>query len=197
MDPKEKWLRRQAEKTLSAFKKSKIPAELLTLFRIVFAFIVAYVLFKNNYLYSIIFITIYQFVLLLDYIDGKLARHQKRFSISWIKFDFIFHYIVSFTFLIVITISNYLANSIIWIFYTGLIGSTLILVAGLFGSLKFKEIRMQRKGTYKGRLSWLYSFIGIENPFSLFYFLVIFNLINALIVIYTFLYLLIFLRKLI
>lgn len=184
-----------AESFLPLFKRANIPAEFLTLFRIIFGIAIAALFLTRNYLIIFIFLTLYQFILLLDYIDGKLAKHQKRFSIKWVKIDFLFHYITSFLFLLVLTIINYLQNLNNYIFYIGLIGSTIILISTFFGMKQFQKVRMQRQN-YKGKLSKIYSFVGIENPFSLFYFLVIFDLLSILIVFYTFLYLLILLRKL-
>jgi len=196
MDSKEKFFRKIAEKRLFPFfKRSKIRTEYLVIFRIFFALLVSLILFFGNYIYSIIFITLYQFVLLLDYIDGKLARHQKRFKIRWVKIDYFFHYFVALLFLLAITLAYARSNGINYIFITGTIGSFLILISSCIGLYRFHSVRIKRRG-YKGFFSSIYSYVGIDNPFGLFYFLILLNLIPLAIITHSFLYLMVFIRKL-
>ena len=195
MDSKEKLLRKTAEKTLPFFKRLNIPAELVTSFRILFAFFVAYVFLQGNFFYSAIILTIYQFILMSDYIDGKLAKSQKRFSVSWVKIDYFFHYFVSFLFIASLTSSEFNSNGNFVLMYLGYAGSLLILASSLIAMMQFNKVRLGGEG-YKGKFLLIYSYIGLDTPFSLFFFLIIFNLIPIAIVSYSFLYLLILLRKL-
>ncbi len=192
MDIKEEWLRKKAGFLLSFFKKTKTPAEFLTIFRIVFGLIVALFFLKNDYLLSLILLTIYQFVLLFDYIDGELARHQKRFSVNWMKMDFLFHYIIPFFFLLFLTTP--FKDSNIYIFYIGLLGSIFILISGIFGMRNFSKTINQKEDN-KGKLSPVYSFLGIDNPVSIFFILFILNLISISIVFHTLLYFLVAISK--
>src|SRR3989338_4844253 len=165
IDFKEKYLRYKALDLLPVFLKLKIPVEVIVLFRMLFALLVAIIFLLGNHLLSLIFLTIYQFVFLLDYIDGELARKQHRFSLRWVKFDHIFHYIASFLFLLTLSIGNFESLDT-WVFYSGLFASVLVILTMFLGIKQFKKIRLQEQD-YKGRFSKIYSFLVIYSPFSL------------------------------
>ena len=195
MDIKEKWLRKKAGKILPFLKRVKIPVEFLTLFRIISGFIVAILIFFGNYFLTIISLTIYQFILLLDYVDGDVARYQKRYSLKWVKGDYFFHYVVSFLFLLAITLSYLSKMGFGFISWIGIFG---VITAGIncfFGMKKFHVVRIKGEG-YKGIFSPIYSLLSSENPFSIFYFLMLFNLIPITIVFYSLLNVLLILKKL-
>ena len=196
MDLKEKWLRKISEKLLPFFKKNNVPAEFLTLFRIFFGFLVFFIFIFGNRLFLLIFITLYQFALMLDYIDGKLAKAQNRFSIKWVKFEFYFHYVISFLFLLGVTIICFRESKGIFLLYLGLFGSLSIFISSLLALKNFEKIRIRKIGIYKGKFSGFYSFVSMENPFSLFYFLIIINFIKTAIILYSLLNIIILIRKL-
>ncbi|MAG20330.1 hypothetical protein CL618_02760 [archaeon] len=192
MDFKKEFLRKHAKKLLPFFVRNNISPEFLVLFRIIFGFITALSLFFLEYPFYIIFLVLYQFVLILDYVDGDLARIQKKFSLTWAKIDFVFHYILSFSFLLALLIkyfSNYGTNTI---FFICLVGISLIMIIMLISTYNYKIV--SGRG-YQGFLKPIYSFIAMENTFNLFFFLMIFNLWELALFCYSLLYILIFLVK--
>ena len=182
MDIKEIWLRKFSEKFLPFFKKISIPAEILVIFRMVFAIITAIVISFGGYFNSILFLTVYQFVFLFDYIDGKLARYQKRFSLSWLRADRIFHYFISFTFLFSLAYSTKNSSLVILAAITGFS----FFIKGFFDTIENykRPVRSSRKKID----SVLWPMI-IESPFSIFFFGVILNLKEATVIIYSVFYL--------
>ena len=87
--------------------------------RIIFAFITIIVLFQGNWFYSIFIFTLYQFVFLLDYVDGPLAKKKKVFNIKYQQIDRQAHNIISFLLLLGITIGFTTG----WFLYIGIFGS--------------------------------------------------------------------------
>ncbi|MEM3405615.1 MAG: CDP-alcohol phosphatidyltransferase family protein [Candidatus Pacearchaeota archaeon] len=196
MDIKERFLRKITERILPLFKKLNIPSEILTLFRIIFAIYVSIILLLGNRILSIISLTIYQFIFLLDYIDGKLARYQRRFSLRWVKIDILSHYIISSFFILSISLSYFIKTKNFILLYSGLFCFLLILSSFFIELINFKKIRLNNKQNKNNRTSFpFYSFFGIDNPFNIFYFLVLLNLISFLIIFYTILYILLLLIK--
>ena len=157
---------------LNFFTKIKMPAEFLTLFRVVFGFIVAFFISQGNYNYSIILLLIYQFVLMFDYIDGKLARIQKRFSLKWLHFDRLFHRVLNALFLISVAIS--IQNPFLIILTST--SSLLFLVTGRISNPLTNEEEKKRGIKNNNRLERILGLFIIEAPFSLFFFLMLFNL---------------------
>lgn len=196
MDIKEKWLRKVSEKLLPFFLKNNIPAEFLTLFRIYFGILVFFIFIFGSKFLLIIFITLYQLVLMLDYIDGKLAKAQNRFSIKWVKFEFYFHYVMNILFLLGATIFYFGENKEIFILYLGILGSIFVFMSSLLALKDIERKKIRKIGIYKGKFASFYSFISMENPFSLFYFLIIINFIKTAIILYSLLNIIIFIRKL-
>jgi len=194
MDSKERWLRKQAEKLLPFLKKFHFAAEFLTIFRMVFAVVTALIFLYDRYLLTLIFFTAYQFVLLLDYVDGPLARYQKRFSVKWAKADRLFHYFISLTFILTLSIGYFLNQGNKYILYIGIAGAVFAFISNFFSISQFKESQIDNPRS-NGRFSRIYSYIGIDNPFSVFYFLIILNLISIAISAYSFLYLIMLLNK--
>jgi phosphatidylglycerophosphate synthase len=193
MDVKEIILRKLADKILPLFKKAGIPAESLTLFRIMFAVITAVVIVLGNFWYALAFLSIYQVIFILDYIDGKLARYQKRFSILWLRVDRVSHYAIALLFFSAVLLSN-LTKLTSYSSYIGLFGVLILSILTII-ELFSKNFVPSSKKDYTKHYP-LYSFIGIDNPFSLFYFFFIFSLAAVNIYFYTFIYLIILLKKL-
>jgi len=184
MHSKEKWFREKSEKTiLPVLKKWKLPAEALTISRIIFAIITAIVLLNGNWVYSAIFITIYQFFIILDYLDGKLARYQKRFSIKWVYVDRISHHVITFLFIFCLAIST--KNTTIVLISS--IPVLLFSLIGIFETPNFiRNIKTKEKS--RGFIEEIWGFFILESPFSLFYFGVILNLKEAIIILYSIFY---------
>jgi len=189
MNFKEKWLRKISEKTLPFFKKINIPVEFLVIFRIIFAIVTAMVISLGNYFISVVFLTIYQFVFLLDYIDGKLARYQKRFSLSWLRFDRIFHYFISFAFLFSLAYST---KNLILIVFAAIIGFSFF-INGVLNTMKNYKNPVKYS---ERKIDSILGLMVIESPFSIFFFGVVLNFVEATIIIYSIFYALGFIYKL-
>ena len=184
-------------------KKTNVSPEFLTLFRIIFAFITGIILFFGNYWLSLIFLTLAQFVFMIDYVDGPLARYRKRFSTVWQKADRVMHYVISALFLFAITISYFIKTENYVMLTVGIIGFlaiiyTLLLNILWYGKLGFpltQEDKEKSKRENTGILTKFYSFLGIDIPFSLFFIFFIFNLISISIVFFSLLKTVIFINK--
>lgn len=186
MDFKDRFLEKQSEKLLPFFVKKKISPEFLTIFRIIFGIITSIFLVFGSYIQMIIILTLYQFIMLLDHIDGPLARKLNRFSLSWVKVDRFFHYFISSLFILFLSL-----NFDLYLLYLGIFISLLILIFGLF-DLRFKKISKNNKPEKRNSF---YSWIGIDNSFSIFYFLILFNLKKICLILYSFIYLIILIKK--
>ena len=192
MNFKEKFLRNLVKNWPAFFNKKKIKSEYLTIFRITFGILTALVLAQGQLIFSIFFLFLYQIVLLLDYVDGELARLQKRFSIRWLHIDRIFHYIVTSLLFVGLAYSSH-NNYYISI---SLISVLAFLIVGLVDT-KNTDARLGKIKQKKSKLKDLASFLIIESPFSLFFFLIIFNFVKTTIIIYSLFYFFGFLYKVI
>lgn len=183
---KEDFFRRLTKGWYKLFFKMNIPAELLTLFRFAFAILVSFFILKGDYKIYILLLFFYQFVFLLDYVDGTLAKKQNRFSLKWVYLDRIFHYLTIILFLTGISILTENLPLIFFAFFS----STSFFIVGLIDT-KNSDIRfgkVKSKKTFK-----MYRIVNdlfvLESPFSLFFFLVLFRLNKTTIVLYSTFYL--------
>src|SRR3989338_582881 len=94
MGYKELFLRRMAFYVFNNIKKTRISAEFLTSFRIIFSIIlVSSVIFFESWALILSLICL-QIVLWLDYIDGLIARYNGRYQKRWVYVDTVTHYII-------------------------------------------------------------------------------------------------------
>ncbi len=184
---------------LEFLKKTPIRAHHLLLFRVSFALLTGIMLFIGDYATRVIFLTLYQFVFLVDYVDGPLARYRNEFSLVWQKRDRIAHYLIAVLFLTGIVWSHYMSSDNATLLTIGLFGSS-----SLFLTLIVDTTILQRLATIKkirevhenkGIFYPIYSFLPIDAPFTFFYFLVVFDAIPTAIVFLSSLYFLILLKK--
>tara|TARA_Y100000034_G_C6884961_1_gene406167 strand:+ start:1318 stop:1953 length:636 start_codon:yes stop_codon:yes gene_type:complete len=195
------YLRDLMQKTLLEYlKKTNIKPQSLLFFRIFFALLTGVVLFMGEYVLSLIFLTIYQFVFLLDYVDGPLARFRNEFSPKLNKVDRLAHSLTTFLFLLAITTSYYFSSSNIFLLGVGLVGSFSVLSNLLLEvfwtnnrGISLKELKKLHK--VKKRNFLFYNFFRIDGPFTLFFFLVIFNFLVITIWLFGIMQFLIFLKK--
>ena len=118
---KEDKLRSFVKPLIGFCEKRNISPEFLTISRILFGILVAYTLLKGNYLPSLIFISLYQFVLLLDYVDGPLAKKQKKYKLNWVYLDYMTHLVLSTLFLLAVSFALIISSA----------RATTVLTAGL------------------------------------------------------------------
>jgi len=203
METKERILRKIAYRWLDFFYNLNIRAEVLTSFRLLFALVTIIFIAFGSLLASFIFMLIYQFVVMTDYIDGKLAKKQGRFKERWKYLDFFTHYIICILFLAAFSLRIFLDNGSLFFLVIGLFSGFLLLLnsmatadyyyLGRYNKLFRKGKKQEERSKFAG---WLYSFIRIEEPFSLpfifvFLQLLFSNLVNfymILVVIYFIIY---------
>ncbi|MDO8623479.1 MAG: methyltransferase domain-containing protein [archaeon] len=182
MDFKERFFRNLTKNWSNLFFKTGIPAEFLTVFRFLFGILTAFFLLKGNYFYSIAFLLIYQFVFLLDYVDGELARKQRRFSIKWLYIDRIFHYITTILFLTSLAILTKNMTWILWAFFSSLAFSLTGIIDTRNSDKRLgKDVKERKIDKYEN----ITGLLLIESPFSLFFFLVLFKLNIIAIILYS------------
>lgn len=189
----ERFFRKLTAPLLEFLKKTKVTAEELTLFRVLFGVFTAIVILEGIYLYTLITITAYQFVMLLDYVDGSLARHRKTFKKSWVYFDLVTHLILAVLFLVAVTVSYYFETYSVPFLILGLFSAILFLFNNVFNKQSDFDRRADAiknpQNWKKPKFAQLISFLKLEKPFGLFFILMVLNLKATLIVIYFFSYL--------
>ncbi len=184
------------------FKELGFKPEQLVIFRVGFAMLTGFSILFLNHPYSMALLTIYQFVFLLDYIDGDLAKHYKNFSLKWNLFDRTAHYLISAFFLFVITASYSFRTQNDLFLNIGIGGSIFLILAMI---VEYKWVIEGDRNSLDGLrdtpdkmgiLSPVYTFLQIDGSFTFFYFFVILDLIPLTIIFFTTIHLLIFLKKL-
>jgi len=185
---KEDKLRSFAKPLISFCEKRNISPEFLTIFRILFGILVAYTLLRGNYIPSLILILIYQFVLLLDYVDGPLAKKQKKYKLNWVYLDHMTHLVLSTFFLLAVSFAYFNFTLNLTFLVLGCLAAVLFLFNNSLDKKAFLAIRFnktKKQTNSKNQNSFLKSLIKIEEPFSLFFFLIVLDLRGLLILIYT------------
>ncbi|MCA9485804.1 MAG: hypothetical protein KC506_03090 [Nanoarchaeota archaeon] len=182
---------------LPILKKLNVRPEVLVLFRVLFAIVTGTLIIYSDFKTAIIFVTLYQVVFLLDYVDGDLAKHQECFSIRWNLIDRGLHHITS-AFLFLAVVLAYVPKGIFS--QVGLIGFSFILLnliieqVGMLGS-KVALDDLRGEPGKQGAISAIYSFLPIDGPFTIFYILLLCKLFVSIIVFYTALYTIILIKK--
>jgi len=192
MNPKEKALRKLSENAFYLLKKTRISAEFLTILRLVLAFLTAIILFRGEYVSSAISFTAYQFILLLDYIDGPIAHYQKNYKINWVYLDHQTHIILTVLFLTAVNVSYFNFSGNIDILMLGLVGAFAVLFNSTFSRQAFLASRFNIiKKSPPSRTSELISAVfKIEEPISLFFVFIVLDLRVVLIIVYSAVYIL-------
>jgi phosphatidylglycerophosphate synthase len=191
MDFKELFFRKLTSNWHKSFDKIGISAEGLTIFRVLFGLAAIYLFYSGTYLAYILFLLAYQLVFLVDYVDGRLARLQKRFSFKWLYFDRIAHYVITFLFLLVLNLKY--PNIIL--LYVSLISVLVFSFIGVYDTFRnYKHSAALTPGSLR---ETAFGFFIIEAPFSLFFFGVLFRLYGLTLLLYSIFYTLAVIYKLI
>lgn len=184
---------------LPIFKILNVQAETLFYFRIFFAFATIWFLAFMNDIGIVLFV-IYQFVFMLDYVDGRLADLQHRFNKKYAKADRYLHMIISGLFLMAISFLFYKSSgdlgrtARISIAGLGILSSACVLCKPLQeADQPLAEVK--RDSLVKGKNFLWYNFLRIDGTFTLFFFLVLFKLYFWTIIIYAPIQLIIMVRK--
>ena len=178
---KEDKLRSFVKPLIGFCEKRNISPEFLTISRILFGILVAYTLLKGNYLPSLIFI-------LLDYVDGPLAKKQKKYKLNWVYLDHMTHLVLSTLFLLAVSFAYFNFTLNLTFLVLGCLAAVLFLFNNSLDKKAFLAIRFnktKKQTNSKNQNSFLRSLIKIEEPFSLFFFLIVLDLRGILILIYT------------
>ncbi len=176
------FLREKSKKfLLPLFIRLNVPSKFLLFFRIFFAFVSGVLLLFDNTI-SLVFFIAYQFVFLVDYVDGPLARIRKEFSPTLNRVDRVAHSLTSALFLLAITISLFLRINNLYLLGIGTIGVFSIISSILLEwfwtakkRISLKELKERHKISTSSQFLF-YNFIRIDGPFTLFFFLKILNL---------------------
>jgi phosphatidylglycerophosphate synthase len=197
---KTKLLRYISEKTLlPLFWTLKIKPSYLVLFRVFFGILTAGTLFQGRTIISLVFISIYQIVFLLDYVDGKIARKRNEFSSKWRRFDRSAHYFISFLFLLGISYGLFMEIGKMDVFLIGIVGSLSILLTFLIDTLWLQSginfENLKKIHDKKSIVTPIYSFLTIDGAFTLFYWFYLLNIIKFSIIFFSILKFLILIKK--
>jgi len=194
MHYEEKLFIKLTQPVLEFLKKTNVSAEELTLFRIFFGLFTALILFSGVYVYSLIIISFYQLVMLLDYIDGPLARYRKTFKISWVYLDLMTHLILAVLFLSAVILSYYFEKNSLFFLILGFIMIILFLLNNIFNKKspldRWTNIKKYPHNWKNNWISPIISWAKIERPFNLFFIFIILNQKKLLISFYFLIYLL-------
>tara|TARA_Y100000310_G_scaffold204358_1_gene204617 strand:- start:5824 stop:6480 length:657 start_codon:yes stop_codon:yes gene_type:complete len=179
METKERFLRKLAQPLEDIFYNLGIPASLLMTFRFLFAIIVIYTIVLAPLLISFLFVLSYQFLFLLDYVDGNLARRRKEFKESLNYLDFFMHYVFSILFISAISLRIFLDSGNVLFMVLGFFAGILLLLNSLSTKDYFLLIRHGKLSSKKEDkeskffIRTLHSFTRIEEPFGFLFIFVI------------------------
>jgi phosphatidylglycerophosphate synthase len=191
--------RRLVSPLINFFKKTNISAEELTLFRIFFGVFTALIISIGTYFQYFLITLLYQFVLLLDYVDGSIAREKGTFKIRWVYLDLVGHIVLSFLFILAITLSYYFRTGDIFFLTIGCFTGVLFLFNNILNKKShldmWKEVHKNAKKYERKGIFSLAPIIKIERPFGIFFVFVLLNLNMILIPLYFIIYLFVTINK--
>lgn len=172
MEEKERFLRELAKPLVNIFYNFGISASFLVIFRLLFATITLYTIVFSPLLISFLFVFLYQFLFLLDYVDGSLARKREEFRENWNYLDFTMHYIFSVLFISAISLRIFLNSGDILFMIVGFSSAHLLLLNSLstkdyFFLIRHKKLLIEKANKKRNFvIRTLYSFTRIEEPFG-------------------------------
>lgn len=173
MEGKEKFLRKLVNPLIDVFYKMNISAQFLTIFRLVFGLITIYFVAFGQKYSPLLFVLIYQFVMLLDFVDGGVARKKEDFRENWSYLDFFTHYILSILMISAISVRIFWDSGDFNFMLLGFFAGFLLLLNSLakkeYYLLTKKGFLSQESKTPKEHnllIRTIYSFIRVEEPFG-------------------------------
>jgi phosphatidylglycerophosphate synthase len=174
------------------FLHTPLSGNQVTLLSAFFALIGAIFMTLGNYWYSLLGILLFTLFIVLDYVDGQVARYRKEQSPAGEYLDSRFHHIVEPIFFICAGIGAFnISGSIIYL-SSGIAASTFYLMRQLMKVPGKVNIRRAYKEKSKsGKLNYyLFEFLRINQPGSLLFFAIILNITGPVLVIYAVIFLL-------
>jgi phosphatidylglycerophosphate synthase len=172
MEVKERFLRKLAKPLENIFYNLGIPPSFLVIVRFLFAIVTLYVIVFAPLFVSFLFVLLYQFLFLFDYVDGNLARRRKEFKESWNYFDFFMHYVFSILFISAISLRIFFDNGNIFFMVLGFFAGFILLLNSLstkdyFFLIRHNKLFPRKEGKKRGFLiRTVHSFTRIEEPFG-------------------------------
>ena len=123
--------------------------------------------------------------MLLDYVDGPLARAQGRYEVRWVYLDHMAHQLISVLFIFAVTVSYYNSTQNFPLLIMGFSTCLAMAFNNIFNKEGFLAIRFNRLIIGKqNKTPLLSSFLKTEEPINLFLILIILNLNKYIIIIY-------------
>ncbi|MFH1248899.1 MAG: CDP-alcohol phosphatidyltransferase family protein [archaeon] len=169
--------------TINFLKKTPIKAEQITAIRITLEVISALMLSIGAYYYSLTAMIIFQFASFMDSVDGAIARHRKCYSKNWVIVDGVFHHIVSPLLLLCLGIGMFRSTNRAIFLYAGFVGAfaqtlSQVIQADLSYFRKHRDTKVERAkkgGIINNTYLLFWDFIRLEQPLSILFFAVVFN----------------------
>lgn len=189
------------------FLYTPMTANQITVFWIILQFISALFLTSGKYYVMLIAIIFFQLMFILDCSDGIVARYKKQFTLNGIYLDYLGHYINNPTLLIAlgIGVAN-IEKNYIYVF-VGVIGALFFLLnkAITLNPMWYSNFEQRKKiesayskSTLQNQSKFMYygfAFFRLEYLFNAMFFGILFSLEKYVLMLYTGLFFLEFVRK--
>jgi phosphatidylglycerophosphate synthase len=175
----------------------------ITMMMMILGIISSFFFMPGKYYYSLIGIILFELHLLLDFVDGEVARYRKETSLKGTYLDYMTHAIVNPLIFIGLSIGAYFSNPLQiipnWVFivigfitaYSQSVGGVLrlkkyelLVDKNHFDKLKELRFRYKNVRNLRGLKNSVIAFFRIGSGFNVLLFAVIFNLIPYLMLIY-------------
>lgn len=188
------------------FLSLKVSPTTITFSRFIIGLIGIGLIAHGQYAYILWGVLIFEFALLLDYVDGEMFRYQtwknngKKATVLEGSFlDKVFDQIYRPLLLIAagMGVSNTLGNGTFIYLYLGAFGAALILIDQLI-KLKTLEVLVYKQqlkylkahkqdiaNKSSGKFDWFYELFRINNPLTLYFWFAVFGYLNYFLIIYT------------
>ena len=179
------------------FLQTNITANEVTFISMIVALIGSGLMIFGNYLVSLIGLAFFCLFMILDHVDGQVARYRKQVGKAGLYFDSRVHHIVEPLFFICCGIGafinsfyvNNLGNFLIMLLYlfSGIGAAVFYLMRQLIKSEQTLEFRsLDKEKSLYGKINYfMFQFLRINYPFSLLFFGIIFDLAGPVLVIYS------------
>ena len=197
------------------FVNTRVTPNQITILWMTIQIIGAVLLSFGTYWHMLIGILIYHLGFFVDCVDGNLARYRKKSSWTGIYLEQIVHHITITALLIGLTVGVFRMYPNYLIIFFGFIGTISFLFDKVFGinvghfrahaaqsKMEYDEevSKMFKKGNLKYKhkfITSVFAFLRVEHPLNLLFFLLLFGLPHVALVLYSVLFFLEMLRKLV
>lgn len=188
--------------------KTNITPNQITIFWLILQLIGSLFMVKGTYTFNVIGIILYTVAMLLDYVDGQIARIKKISTYKGIFLEELGIYFGSSVFMLCFSIgvARYYGNH--FYFILGIMSSIAIVYSKLavVNPLSYNEakreqlFKLKEKVSTRSKNKYLAFIVLIfrrSNPFNFLFFGILFNITHVVLVVYTIIYILEFARRMI